>query len=655
MYELMSMQDRGRIDSTLMVEALAHVDTDVKTMAIVTCGMVKDSRFTSGIIKLAGNKGRDPADWTRQDIKEWALRNCAVITLGEIGDVSAIPFLHEFIKREFDDINLHTKLYAIESLGKIGNESSMELLRSMLGPLTVDSDETVMNESAFALWRLGDTLSIPALKSYSKSWPYSGDSNYALFRLAPDSCTEEFLWALGCAPGVPNLTIVEKDYIQSIAARGLGDGKDTTAILQAFDNCYGTIVRNAKIELARGMGKNKVGRERLEKILPDIDDNGLKRVILIALGQIGDSRSFDLITAYLDDSSLQVRLAAISSLPQTSKKKSLKYLKDLRSDPLWQIRAETARAYGKAGSRTAEKRLKEMLTDKDDRVKAAVIEALGEYSVRKNIDIFEAAMFGAKDIVVKSIAADILGNAEKQKALDLLIKAAGKIDSTESIDFCRSLVTAMGNYVDSTETGQSAVEAIRSFLNHHNRIVRQDAVAALKEYAPADFDPGEFDIVLDRKHLEFIIEFKDLKLKMPVARIKTSRGEIVVILYSPHAPRTVANFIKLANRKFYDGLTFHRVVQNFVVQGGCPRGDGWGDPGYMIREEINSKDFERGTIGMATSGRDTGGSQFFFCLSDQPHLDGRYTSFGHVKEGWDVLDSIEMGDTIYTVTIEKGR
>ena len=122
-----------------------------------------------------------------------------------------------------------------------------------------------------------------------------------------------------------------------------------------------------------------------------------------------------------------------------------------------------------------------------------------------------------------------------------------------------------------------------------------------------------------------------------------------------NAPRTVANFVKLANRKFYDGLTFHRVVQNFVVQSGCPRGDGWGDPGYMIREEINPIDFQVGTIGMATSGRDTGGSQFFICLSAQPHLDGRYTAFGRVTEGWEALESIEMGDTIYTVTIEKGR
>jgi len=139
-----------------------------------------------------------------------------------------------------------------------------------------------------------------------------------------------------------------------------------------------------------------------------------------------------------------------------------------------------------------------------------------------------------------------------------------------------------------------------------------------------------------------------------VATITTPRGDLKVKLLPQSAPRTVANFIKLTERKFYNDLTFHRVVQNFVAQGGCPRGDGWGDPGYMIAEEINRIKFRRGTIGMATSGRDTGGSQFFICHSDQPHLDGRYTAFGEMIEGWNILDQIELGDKIINVTIERG-
>ena len=635
MYELMSMQERGRIDSTIMVAALAHSDNDITLMAANTCAVVGDKRFVSMINSMCSESNPELSS--------------IIFSLGEIEDSSSIEALYPLLRSNVS----RYRSDAIYALGQIGNRAAADTLRSLLF-----DPEYRFSEIPLSLWRLGDTLSVPTFNRMALD--LKGDdcfgAVYALFRLAPDFGANVFLNDLGCeidseyVYGAEKISICE--YIQPIAARGLGDSKDTMAVLQAFDNYYESIVRNAKIELVKGMGKNKVGRERLEKILPETDDNGLKRVMLTALGQIGSSRSFDLITGYLDDSSLQVRLAAISSLPQTDKNKSLKYLDELSADSLWQIRAETARALGKIGSSKAEKRLKQMLTDSDDRVKAAAIEGMGEYSVMKNIDIFEAAMFGSSDVVVRSIAADILGNSKKEKALELLIRAAADIDSSQSIDFCRSLTAALGYYVDSTETGQSAIEAIKPFLNHHNRIVRQDAAAALKEYAPADFDPGEFDIVLDREYFEFMM---DLAEEEVLAKIATSRGEITIELFPRLAPRTVANFVKLANRKFYDGLIFHRVVQDFVVQGGCPRGDGWGDPGYMIREEINPINFQEGAVGMATSGRDTGGSQFFICLSAQPHLDSRYTAFGSMKDGWDVLNSIEIGDTIYSVTIEKGK
>ncbi|KPJ61722.1 MAG: peptidylprolyl isomerase [Latescibacteria bacterium DG_63] len=131
----------------------------------------------------------------------------------------------------------------------------------------------------------------------------------------------------------------------------------------------------------------------------------------------------------------------------------------------------------------------------------------------------------------------------------------------------------------------------------------------------------------------------------------TERGEIVIRLLGKEAPNTVENFVRLAQDGFYDGLTFHRVVPNFVIQGGCPRGDGWGGPGYTIRCEINRRHYLSGAVGMALAGKDTGGSQFFITHSPQPHLDGRYTIFGQVIRGMDVVDSIERGDRIVEVRI----
>ena len=120
------------------------------------------------------------------------------------------------------------------------------------------------------------------------------------------------------------------------------------------------------------------------------------------------------------------------------------------------------------------------------------------------------------------------------------------------------------------------------------------------------------------------------------------------------APFTVWNFMALARSGFFNGLTFHRVVSNFVVQGGDPHGDGAGGPGYTIRDEINQRPYLRGTIGMALDWRDTGGSQFFITHAPQPHLDGRYTVFGDVVNGMDVVDRIQPRDVIQRIQIWDG-
>jgi HEAT repeat protein/cyclophilin family peptidyl-prolyl cis-trans isomerase len=137
------------------------------------------------------------------------------------------------------------------------------------------------------------------------------------------------------------------------------------------------------------------------------------------------------------------------------------------------------------------------------------------------------------------------------------------------------------------------------------------------------------------------------------AEITTDHGVIVIELLHLEAPRTVQNFVKLAESGFYDGKTFHRVVPNFVAQGGCPIGNGWGNPGWTIRCEYSPLRYERGMVGMAHAGKDTGGCQFFITHSPQPHLDGRYTIFGRVVKGMDVVDAIAVDDVMRTVKIKK--
>ena len=145
--------------------------------------------------------------------------------------------------------------------------------------------------------------------------------------------------------------------------------------------------------------------------------------------------------------------------------------------------------------------------------------------------------------------------------------------------------------------------------------------------------------------------------KYKFAVIKTDKGDMVAELYPQETPQTVANFANLAKSGFYDGLNFHRVIPNFVIQGGCPYGSGIGGPGWRIKCECvgQKRKHNRGSLSMAHAGRDTGGSQFFVCHSAQPHLNGVHTVFGELinDESKAVLDSIRQGDKITTIEIKE--
>ncbi|MCC5942612.1 MAG: peptidylprolyl isomerase [Balneolaceae bacterium] len=146
---------------------------------------------------------------------------------------------------------------------------------------------------------------------------------------------------------------------------------------------------------------------------------------------------------------------------------------------------------------------------------------------------------------------------------------------------------------------------------------------------------------------------------MTKATIRTEKGDMEVEFFSEDAPGTVENFVNLSKKGFYDGLTFHRVIPDFVIQGGCPKGDGTGGPGYKIDCELDGENqyHDRGVLSMAHAGRNTGGSQFFICHSrkNTAHLDRNHTVFGKVVSGLDVIDDIRQGDKIEKIDIQEAE
>ena len=143
---------------------------------------------------------------------------------------------------------------------------------------------------------------------------------------------------------------------------------------------------------------------------------------------------------------------------------------------------------------------------------------------------------------------------------------------------------------------------------------------------------------------------------MATAEISTDKGNLKIEFFEKDAPSTVKNFISLSKKGFYDGLTFHRVIPNFVIQGGCPKGNGSGGPGYQIKCELEGENqyHDKGVLSMAHAGRNTGGSQFFICHNREntKHLDRNHTVFGKVVEGLDVIDKIKQGDKILKIDIQ---
>jgi cyclophilin family peptidyl-prolyl cis-trans isomerase len=198
----------------------------------------------------------------------------------------------------------------------------------------------------------------------------------------------------------------------------------------------------------------------------------------------------------------------------------------------------------------------------------------------------------------------------------------------------------------------AANDAIKSSLASPDHLIRRKAVALLKTNGVGDFS-DRIGTVQTRNTTTDYERALSRVGKLVRATVSTSKGSFVIEFLPEDAPLTVDNFVMLAREGYFNGQTVPRVVPNFVIQTGDPRGDQNGGPGYSIRCEINEASFDRGALGMALSGKDTGGSQWFVTHSPQPHLDGGYTVFGHVISGMDVVDRIVRGDIIRSIAISE--
>jgi cyclophilin family peptidyl-prolyl cis-trans isomerase/HEAT repeat protein len=322
------------------------------------------------------------------------------------------------------------------------------------------------------------------------------------------------------------------------------------------------------------------------------------------------------------------------------------------------LRGQLMKAAGRTGNPSALLFLRSGLHDDDPRVACGALEGL-ESLARLNPDdssltdscyTLTLGMLASTDVAVVATAASLLGAKPflRTASVEPLVQKLPLLRVPDDIEAMQEIARTLRSLKDPL-----ALPALQELLKQPDESVAKEAADALAAITGRDFTR---QIVRRSEPLYTDYDFKYLAAlpPSPMVTIETTRGTIRVELNRSAAPFTVMSFLKLATeRGFYRGRTFHRVVPNFVIQGGDPRGDGWGGPGYTIRSELAPLAFETGTLGIASAGKDTEGSQFFITHSPQPHLDGRYTVFGRVVSGQEVVDRILIDDRIQDISIES--
>ena len=619
---------------------------------------------------------------------EARIRRRAALAIGRVGLKEGTPPLLKLLV----DADAEVRQAAAFGLGLIGDAS----VSASVVPLLTDPVPAVRGRAAEALGLMNakDTASgigqmaaeyaktpaVTSLQPDDEQWPAAAEAEafklalFALVRLrAYDALAAAILdadgrpvstwWPVAYAlqriedpravPALRHLVQVRGRYTPAFAVRGLAAAKDDQAgpiVLPLLDPVK--TPREVLTAAIRACGQLGIrdAADRLGEIASNAKmESNLRLEALNALGPLKAVDQLPVIQDMMTDDWPAMRAAALRAASVVDPESFSLVLSGLDADRHWTVRAALADILATLPPEIALERLRPMLQDQDKRVVPSVLRALVRQRVPDAGEIVLAHLKEA-DVVIRETAARLMGQLKPAAGVAALQDAYAAAGADVSYGARAAILDAFANYGT-----PEAAEGIRAALKDKDWAVRVHAVELL-----AKIEPG-VDHRMDIRPApgEPPAPYADPQLASrefsPHAFIETVRGTIEFELAVVDAPQTSRNFMLLARKGFFNGLQVHRVVPNFVIQDGDPRGDGEGSPGYTIRDELNDRPYLRGTVGMALAWRDTGGSQFFITHSPQPHLDAKYTVFGHVVNGMDVVDRIQVGDTIERVRVWDGR
>ena len=616
---------------------------------------------------------------------EARIRRRAAIAIGRVGLPEAVPALVKVMQADADP---EVRQMAAFALGLVGDQSAVEPLRAALA----DPLPLVAGRAAEALGLIGDTASAPAISklivanSAAVAAVPADDSRapadpaaeawrlgvYALTRLksyeslatsllGPDGQPRSLWWPVAYAfqriedkralPVLMTLARANSAYTRAFALKGLGAIGDESAvpvILASIDAAHAT--SGVTIEAIRAIAR--IGDERGEPVLTKfLYTRGLNPMAraetLLALGASDGPVSVDAFVDFMGDPLPNVRLAALQGFAKRDDDTFLTVLSGLDPDPHWSVRAGLATILGTKDPERSLPRLTPMLADSDMRVVPSVLTALTKL---KAPDVAKVLFehLGKEDVNVRAAASSNIGEILPEGGVEALVAAYKRGEADLVIDTRAAAIDALSKY------GAAAVPTLRTALADKDWAVRVKAAELLKTLDPSIDTAQAIRPAPSSRSVNYETPALITPSVSPHVFIETAKGTIEIELDVLDAPLTSESFIALARKGYFDGLTFHRVVPDFVIQGGDPRGDGEGGPGFTIRDELNQEPYLRGTVGMALSWRDTGGSQFFITHGPQPHLDARYTVFGRVVAGMEVIDTINQWDVVTRIRVWDG-
>jgi cyclophilin family peptidyl-prolyl cis-trans isomerase/HEAT repeat protein len=617
---------------------------------------------------------------------EARIRRRAAIAIGRVGLPEAVPALVKLLQ---GDTDVEVRQMAAFALGLIGDPSAVEPLRLAVA----DPVPLVAGRAAEALGLLNDTASAPIIGKMvathlSAAAAVAPDDSreevgaaadafrlgvYALARLkhydalaasvlGPDGQPRLQWWPVAYAlqriedkralPALLMLARAESPTTLTFAVKGLGALRDPSAVpvlLPLLDASRATSAPTIQAIRAMGLIGDARGEPALTKLLYARGLNPMARAeTLLALGDSAAVVSVDAFVDFLGDPLPTVRLAALQGFAKRDDDTFLTVLSGLDPDTHWSVRAGLAVILGSKDPERSLPRLTPMLADADARVVPSVLAALTKLKAPGLAKILFEHL-AKEDVAIRAAAAASIGELKPEGGVDALVAAYKRGEADLVIDTRAAALEALSKY-----GVVEAVPPLRVALGDKDWAVRVKAAELLKVLDPTI----ETAHAIRPAPVPAAIDYQNPSLTAPTVSphvyIETEKGTIEIELNVLDAPITAGNFIALVRKGYFDGLTFHRVVPDFVIQGGDPRGDGEGGPGYTIRDELNQEPYLRGTVGMALSWRDTGGSQFFITHGPQPHLDARYTVFGRVVSGMAFVDAINQWDVMKRVRVWDG-